>query len=356
MPATKAHCRCLLLIFPTASGILALTMIRQCVLWVPAHEMLDSQTSSVQRLGRARLDLVGGTLWILEGPETTWPSSLPGEMLVCRRISGPRWTHPGVEERLVVLPGELVQVLIQQLRAGRTFLPPPVQKVLMEGEHPSARAWVRVQRIVQFVDVVGFTTLTRMLPPARIQRFLQVVYDRFSQTVYRHGGEVSKYMGDALLVCYPEDHADAAFQASVDMLGVCREVRRERAEDPEFRWLHVGIGLACGEVLEGPLGGQTFQEWAHIGDPVNTSARLQALTRRLPWWIITTRTLARRVRQSWPWVPLGTYRPDHPDHPVDVVALGVSLARQSDTPEAIRHHLERALRTPLLRKESGHER
>ena len=339
---------------PVLSGILALPMIRRCVLWLPSSRSWNLREPGFQALGRARLDLPEGTLWIMEGPEDRWPSPLPGKLLLDIRSTTYRWTHPGAEEHLVMLPGEVLTQLIQQLEAGQRFLPPSVLRLLLQGDRPDRVSWVRVERIVQFVDVVGFTTLTRMLPPHRIQRFLEEVYHRLSRVVVRHGGTVCKYMGDALLICYPMEHADHAFQAAQDMLSACRELRQDRSSEPEFRWLYVGVGLASGAILEGPLGGPMYQEWAHIGDSVNTAARLQALTRRLPWWVISTRELAQQTRNAWPWVTLGSYRPDHPSHPVDVVALGISLARQQLSPENIRHRLEQALRSSLHPRESVH--
>jgi class 3 adenylate cyclase len=344
----------LLLMILGVSGILALPMIRRCVLWLPSSQPRTFRDPGVQVLGRARLDLPEGTLWLLEGPEDRWPSSLPGTLLLDLRDSAYRWTHPGAEERLVMLPGEVITHLIRQLEAGQRFLPPAVMHLCIRGDRPDRVSWVRVERIVQFVDVVGFTTLTRMLPPFRIQRYLEEVYHRLSEVVARHGGTVCKYMGDALLICYSMEDADPAFQAAQEMLSTCRELREERSGEPEFRWLYVGVGLASGAILEGPLGGPRYQEWAHIGDPVNTAARLQALTRRLPWWVISTKELTRHTRGPWPWVPLGSYRPDHPSHPVDVVALGVSLSRQQLSPDTIRHRLERDLRSSLHARESIH--
>ena len=63
---------------------------------------------------------------------------------------------------------------------------------------------------VLFVDVVGFTALTENLAPERAIALLRSFHTRMSDTVFRFGGTVDKYIGDEVMATFgtPQKHAD----------------------------------------------------------------------------------------------------------------------------------------------------
>lgn len=131
---------------------------------------------------------------------------------------------------------------------------------------------------VLFADVAGSTTLAGRLPPEEVVELLNRFFAVAVDVVGHHGGLVNKLIGDAVLAVWgaPGDVPDRCSRA----LAAARELAaRLVAEVPE---LHVGIGVAAGEVLAGNIGAVSRFEYTVIGDPVNAAARLTELAKAEP--------------------------------------------------------------------------
>ena len=103
-----------------------------------------------------------------------------------------------------------------------------------------------------------------------------------------HGGVGKKFDGDAMLSFYgilprmisPRRSATAACQTALEMLQAINELnelREARGEPP----LITGIGVHTGIVTAGGLGSSDRMHYTIIGDTVNTTQRLESLTRQL---------------------------------------------------------------------------
>jgi len=75
-----------------------------------------------------------------------------------------------------------------------------------------------------------------------------------------------------------EDGCRNAVKGAAEMLTRLDELNRRYAHDlPEP--LRMGLGIHCGEVIVGNMGPPTAQNFTAIGDAVNVTARLEALTK-----------------------------------------------------------------------------
>ncbi len=137
-------------------------------------------------------------------------------------------------------------------------------------------------------DIRGFTSLSEEVPPATVMNWLNEYYDRLVPIIVRHGGVVNKFDGDALLAFFgilprplsPQNSALAACRAALEMQRAIQELnslRTQRGEPP----LVTGIGINTGEVIAGSLGARDRLHYTIVGDTVNTTQRLEALTRQL---------------------------------------------------------------------------
>src|SRR6185437_8444411 len=126
---------------------------------------------------------------------------------------------------------------------------------------------------VIFTDVTGSTALVENLDPEAVRRVMERYFDAMREVVERHGGQVEKFIGDAVMAVFgiPRAHEDDALRA-------CRAAQemRERLEllNKELeRDLGVSIdartGANTGEVVAGT--GQTLV----TGDVANVAARLE---------------------------------------------------------------------------------
>ena len=110
---------------------------------------------------------------------------------------------------------------------------------------------------VGFVDLSGFTSLTRLMTPQELSRLLSEFSSTVSDVVHADGGRVVKFIGDAVMWVSPS--AAQLVKAAADL------VDHRKARDSG---LQVRAGLAYGPMLA--LDGDYF------GNPVNLAARLVA--------------------------------------------------------------------------------
>ena len=83
---------------------------------------------------------------------------------------------------------------------ARYFSPKVVDEVA-ERDEPLGR--VRRQAVgVLFADLVGFTTLAEAMTPEEVMTMLRAFHGRMEAEVFRHGGCLEKFIGDALLATF----------------------------------------------------------------------------------------------------------------------------------------------------------
>jgi adenylate cyclase len=141
---------------------------------------------------------------------------------------------------------------------------------------------------VLMTDIRGFTTLCENVDPTRVFNWLNEYFGELVPIVNRYNGVVNKFDGDAMLAFFgilpvpltPHDSAVAACQAAAEMMNVIDRLninRMERGDPPML----TGIGVNTGAVTAGGLGTTDRLHYTIIGDTVNTTQRLEGLTREL---------------------------------------------------------------------------
>ncbi len=120
----------------------------------------------------------------------------------------------------------------------------------------------------------------RRCAPTRWPALLTEYFTEMVDCVFRHGGTLDKFIGDAVMAQWgapiggPDD-ADNAMAAALDMMRALDELNASwrAAGRPE---LQIGIGLNFGEAFAGNIGSDRRLEFTVIGDTVNTANRLCA--------------------------------------------------------------------------------
>ena len=107
---------------------------------------------------------------------------------------------------------------------------------------------------VMFCDLVGSTELSGQLDPEDLHDLITQYQKTCAEVIERHGGHVSQFLGDGLLVYfgYPlahEDDAQRAVRAGLEMVAAVSSPR-ERPGKP----LQVRIGVHTGLAVVGQLG------------------------------------------------------------------------------------------------------
>jgi adenylate cyclase len=131
---------------------------------------------------------------------------------------------------------------------------------------------------VLFSDIRGFTQLSESMTPDETASLLTEYFTEMVECVFRHGGTLDKFMGDAVMAQWgapigmPDD-ADQAMSAALDMRAAMETLTRRWQAEGRPR-LELGIGLNYGEAFAGNIGSERRLEYTVIGDTVNTANRL----------------------------------------------------------------------------------
>jgi len=125
-------------------------------------------------------------------------------------------------------------------------------------------------------DLRDFTVLSNQLPPRQMLDRLNLYFDQVVPSVTAEGGEILKYMGDAVLAFFhrdsgPADSCGAAFAAG------CQALSRIDSVSHAGTPLLAGVALHYGEVAYGNIGSEGRLDFTVIGRDVNLVSRIQTV-------------------------------------------------------------------------------
>ena len=136
---------------------------------------------------------------------------------------------------------------------------------------------------ILFADLRGFTSLGEALPAKQVVQMINLYFGRMSREIHEAGGLVLQYVGDEIMAIFGAplpcpDHVERAVRAGMAMMRARQLVNQELVAKglPPLRH---GIGVHCGRVLAGNVGGDGRISYRLVGDPVNLASRIQGLNK-----------------------------------------------------------------------------
>ncbi|MFO0630943.1 MAG: adenylate/guanylate cyclase domain-containing protein [Polyangiales bacterium] len=166
------------------------------------------------------------------------------------------------------------------------YLPREVAESVARGETALSLGGARRTVTVLFADVAGFTPFAEAAPPERVVEFLNELFTVLTEVVFRHGGMVDKFLGDAVMAVFGAGSVAETPAEQCARALACAEDMHRFVEASAPQWaqaygldVRLGIGVNVGEALVGNLGSETRMEYTVIGDVVNVAARLETLAR-----------------------------------------------------------------------------
>ena len=198
---------------------------------------------------------------------------------------------------------------------------------------------VTENRFVLFVDIAGSTGLAEQLGGLTIHRLLDRTFRLLTLAVVDYHGEVLNYVGDEVIVTWPE--RDGAidcrplrcFLAMRDELaGASRQLEREFGAAPRIRG-----SLHFGPVIIGEIG-DVKRAIVFNGDVMNTAARLEELSRKVDGGFIASRAAMERFNSASPFAvrDLGRLPIRGRADGIDVIGIGNSDLTGSSGQASIR--------------------
>ena len=133
---------------------------------------------------------------------------------------------------------------------------------------------------LMFCDVRGFTQLTERIGGAAIVDVMNELFAIIGQHAEARGGEILKFIGDAMLVVFPTTGQSTAVIAR-DMADCVRSSLTDIQVFSQNRQLELGVGFGChiGKVVYGNIGTPTRLDFTVMGPAVNLASRLESLTK-----------------------------------------------------------------------------
>ncbi len=154
-----------------------------------------------------------------------------------------------------------------------------------------------IHAVIWFCDLKGFTRLSENLPSDVLLEILNSYFDVMMDAIDAEGGEVLKFIGDAVLAIFQPD-ADGAQMAAKRALTAAQSavaelvVVNDKRRNCELPLIECGIALHFGDVLYGNVGGKKRLDFTVIGPAVNLASRIEALTRELKHPVLVSSVFA----------------------------------------------------------------
>ena len=192
-----------------------------------------------------------------------------------------------------------------------TYVGPSTGERVLAGQIRSGDV-ERIEAAIWFSDLRGFTALSTSVEPRVLVAWLNAYFDVLGQAIGAHGGEILKFIGDAVLAVFPvggdgatgaTQACQTAWQAALQAHAGLAALNGARLDQGLPALLH-GIGLHLGEVAYGNIGTSTRLDFTVIGDAVNLASRLEGLCGRLGRRTIASERFADHVGGL---VALGTF-------------------------------------------------
>ncbi len=187
-------------------------------------------------------------------------------------------TAVGIENAL--LTRKLGEDAAKRERLSRFMSPALVEMAtsgaLELGEHGELQ-----EATILFADIRGFTTLSERLSPAEVVALLNEHFEAMVEVVFKHGGILDKFLGDALMALWGVPNARAgdasrAVSAALEMVKRVREMNELRRAQGR-QTIEIGVGINTGMVVFGAMGASKRHDLTAVGDAVNTASRLCAM-------------------------------------------------------------------------------
>ncbi|MEB3297930.1 MAG: adenylate/guanylate cyclase domain-containing protein [Candidatus Sericytochromatia bacterium] len=171
---------------------------------------------------------------------------------------------------------------------------------------------------VLFTDVSGFTAMSERLDPEEVTGIVNRFFQVLTEPIYRYGGVVDKYLGDAIMALFgaPVAHEDDALRGVLAGWAM-QQAASGFAEDLEGKTgikLRVRVGLHTGLVVAGSVGGSQRADYTVTGETVTIASKMEAAAP--PGGVLVSAETWRQVQGHFRGEPAATPPSASKDQPL----------------------------------------
>jgi class 3 adenylate cyclase len=141
----------------------------------------------------------------------------------------------------------------------------------------------RVRASVLFCDIRNFTPIAEAAAPEETIELLNNYYALMFDAIAGQGGIVTLMIGDGLMAVFGApmalpQHEEHAVRAALEMIELVELFSTDRASQGKPP-VHIGIGIASGDMVAGYAGTKARATYTCIGEVVNLAARIEQHTK-----------------------------------------------------------------------------
>ena len=134
-----------------------------------------------------------------------------------------------------------------------------------------------------FCDLRNFTAMSERHGSLEVVRIINQTFEAVGANIDKQGGEILKFIGDAMLAVFPVDNATPPAELVDRMIDT---VQGSLNELPELSTslgvdISVGFGVHLGEVQYGNIGTPDRLDFTVMGPAVNLTSRLESMSKTL---------------------------------------------------------------------------
>jgi adenylate cyclase len=191
-----------------------------------------------------------------------------------------------LKQQVRVRTGDEIQVLAHSFNRMTDGLSKYVSAGLVKKlmQHPEALTLGGSYKRITILesDIRNFTGMSEKMQPDEVVSYLNEYLDIMSKVVIKHGGEIDKYMGDAILAHFGmfdpnedrlADNAKIAVRVAVEMNQALIPFNEKRKANGLIT-IRFGVGIHTANIIVGNIGSTERMDYTVIGDGMNLTSRI----------------------------------------------------------------------------------
>jgi adenylate cyclase len=191
----------------------------------------------------------------------------------------------------------------------------------------------RIEAVLWFSDLSGYTKITDSAPPEEIIPLLNDYAEVIVSAIREQGGDVLKLIGDGVLAIFTSEDSSRACAAAIAAAMAAEwgiAALNQRRTEETLPTTHMYLGLHIGEVYFGNIGSKDRLDFTVVGPAVNEVSRIAAMCRSADQSVLVSAAFAAALRdQALRLVSVGRYALRGVKRPQELFTLDRSQTAQT---------------------------
>lgn len=189
------------------------------------------------------------------------------------------------------------------LKSFQKYVPMDLVRQLIQSGEDAGVGGVNKNITAFFCDIRNFTTISESIEPEQLMQHLGEYFEELSKIISNEQGTIDKYIGDSIMAFWgaplsDENHCIHACNAALKCQIRLTKLNSlwKKQNKPQFI---TGIGIHTGIAIVGNIGSSTRLNYTAMGDNINVTSRLEALSKKYGSAIIVSEDVVKAVKEKF---------------------------------------------------------